>query len=667
MTNIKVLANFSNTIKDVIQLACNFWELDISSSIMIDFDHSITIPADMSILSIYQLKGGKNMIELKMINKYNNIFNILTSHERSIRLDRNEKIDNSKEYFSRNKWFQKDIKINKINEKKLENATESFITKFPVMLDYINIDNFDAINTKVREQKPEKPKTHQRGPIAFYLLICVITLQLFQLSHFEVRSIYTLRSSLINLFYISPGKNQLKSITYFKDITSRSDFKDWLEDMTSNIYISKNTHQMPQNFFSEKCVFLGDPLLIKFDTQPIEGQPRAYFISYKEGTIDKRDQKSPSGDLYPWGKYRTKSDIGLNYILSGYLSDYSEGGHAIELGLEKIPLENIQKRLKNINKFLSFNSLAANFVLGGYILDIDYFFSINLAIEKTPSGGYQPIMKEVEVFRPHLYWNYNINFYVDIMTAILTLAQILIHILNILRKLRSGKLTKYCKQINFFLSTIFMFTQANYYYHFLISYIANNGINLLTSKKFIDIRHSAQTFKNMIRFKAINIGVAILIMSVILNHKITQKFSINILNVAIAKNVQYLLLILPVFIGLALVGGFVFGPYNEDYTNFSKAIISVMLFTIGRIGKYNKLPCYKKGIYLIILAPGKILKYEATVGFIFITLFYLIAIFLSFTVFISFGLQSYNDVMANTGYYSASFRESTLKGKLLPI
>lgn len=76
-------------------------------------------------------------------------------------------------------------------------------------------------------------------------------------------------------------------------------------------------------------------------------------------------------------------------------------------------------------------------------------------------------------------------------------------------------------------------------------------------------------------------------MNVILNHKITKKFSITTLNVAISKNIQYLMLIFPVFIGLALVGSFILGPYNADYTYFSKAIISVMLFTIGRICKFT--------------------------------------------------------------------------------
>jgi hypothetical protein len=67
------------------------------------------------------------------------------------------------------------------------------------------------------------------------------------------------------------------------------------------------------------------------------------------------------------------------------------------------------------------------------------------------------------------------------------------------------------------------------------------------------------------------------------------------------------------------------------------------------------------------LAPGKVLKYSALTGCIFISLIYVIALFLSFTVFISFGLQSYYEVMAKTGYYESSWHETSLKGKFLSL
>lgn len=121
------------------------------------------------------------------------------------------------------------------------------------------------------------------------------------------------------------------------------------------------------------------------------------------------------------------------------------------------------------------------------------------------------------------------------------------------------------------------------------------------------------------------------------------------------------------------MGGVIFGPFNEDYINFSRAIVSVMLFTLGRIGKLFILYFWSLFSWIVInivqkysntwIEPGKILKYESSIGCMFITLFYIIAIFLSFTVFISFGLSTYNDVMADTGYYSPSFNNSSLKGK----
>lgn len=200
---------------------------------------------------------------------------------------------------------------------------------------------------------------------------------------------YNLRSSLVNLFYVSSGKNRLSYVTYFSEITSRSDFVDYLEDMTSNLYVSKDSKKVPHNFFAKKCIFLGDPLLIKFETKNnIGGNPDKYYMDYNVNTMASYDLKDAKGHIYPWGRFKSREKLGLTYNLEGYLSDYSEGGYYLELGQETTPLENVRIKLSRISEFLKTNTLAANFVVGGYILDIDYFFSINLAIEKTLSGGY---------------------------------------------------------------------------------------------------------------------------------------------------------------------------------------------------------------------------------------------------------------------------------------
>ena len=132
-------------------------------------------------------------------------------------------------------------------------------------------------------------------------------------------------------------------------------------------------------------------------------------------------------------------------------------------------------------------------------------------------------------------------------------------------------------------------------------------------------------------------------MAIILNHKITQKFAVTIVNQTIIKNVQYLFLVIPVFVGMALVASMVFGPYNYEFAAFDKAMISVMLITIGQIN------------------PGKIQRYDSTLGFIFILIFYIMSVFLSFTIFIGFSLQTYFSVMRGKGYYTPSWDNTNFR------
>lgn len=71
--------------------------------------------------------------------------------------------------------------------------------------------------------------------------------------------------------------------------------------MTSNLYTSKKydadmqyipgsdiedlnfAPDMPNNFFSQKCMFLGPPMLIKFDTT-LNPETKTYFTTYDEDT-----------------------------------------------------------------------------------------------------------------------------------------------------------------------------------------------------------------------------------------------------------------------------------------------------------------------------------------------------------------------------------------------
>lgn len=86
--------------------------------------------------------------------------------------------------------------------------------------------------------------------------------------------------------------------------------------------------------------------------------------------METKDLNNAKGDLHPWGKFQSKEDLGLDYNLKGFLSDYKEGGYPLYFGIETMSLENVTKRISNFDNFLEINSLAANFILGGYILDI---------------------------------------------------------------------------------------------------------------------------------------------------------------------------------------------------------------------------------------------------------------------------------------------------------
>lgn len=132
---------------------------------------------------------------------------------------------------------------------------------------------------------------------------------------------------------------------------------------------------------------------------------------------------------------------------------------------------------------------------------------------------------------------------------------------------------------------MFFLIQASYAYVNTTAQLNDEGKDLLQATGFVDARGAAQRFETCLKLKAFNTGIAVLMMSIMLNHKITQKFTVNIINQTVIKNIQYLLLVIPVFIGMALVGSMVFGPYDSRYADFDKAMISVMLFTIGQIGR----------------------------------------------------------------------------------
>lgn len=87
-----------------------------------------------------------------------------------------------------------------------------------------------------------------------------------------------------------------------------------------------------------------------------------------------KDILDHKGKRLSWGKFYSKKKLGLKYNLRGFLSDYSEGGYSIFMGIETDSLENVLKKFTPMMNSWSFylqnNTLAANFVFSGYILDM---------------------------------------------------------------------------------------------------------------------------------------------------------------------------------------------------------------------------------------------------------------------------------------------------------
>lgn len=146
------------------------------------------------------------------------------------------------------------------------------------------------------------------------------------------------------------------------------------------------------------------------------------------------------------------------------------------------------------------------------------------------------------------------------------------------------KFYEFLKKILFALTMMFFMIQIVYAVINTIAQIKDSSKELLMANGFVDTRLAASRFETCLRLKAFNTGIAILMMSIMLNHKITQKFTVEIINQTVIKNIQYLVLVIPVFVGMALVGMMIFGPFDSKYADFDKAMVSVMLFTIGQIG-----------------------------------------------------------------------------------
>jgi hypothetical protein len=642
---ISIIAAFTDTVSQLLEESCKYWKINSHEYVLTD-DKYVTLPSDQTIGRMFVNENGAQVISLLLHYKYSMVFEVLKPQEESIQIASGNAQGGANS--------QGDAKLNKrlmVRKKavaKMDNAPEKFFNKYPLAKEYIDIDKIERDQQK--DMDDENSSTlHYQGPIVFYAISIIVIIQLVQLFNYDIERIYNLRLSLDSIFTVKKPELSTEQKPYYSQITGKAQFVEWVQATVKNVYKSKTTAST--TLFAQKTVLLGEAALIKYDTKstPCIGKSisgsKCIYTEYSDSTKLSEDLKDAGGNLYPWGKFKSQTELGVDYSVNGYLTSYEKGGYMLTLGSDKAFKEDVEARIAQINEFVSDNTLAINFILGGYILDDDYFFSINFLIERTPSGGFQPVITSYDIFRPTLSWNYPFNVVGDIITYILTIIQVSLNVRALILEWRRKpeRFFAFLKKILFVLTILFFIVQIAYGFLNTAAQIRDSGTKLLSANEFTDARGAAWRFINCLRFKAFNAGIAILMMAVILNHKITQKFTITILNETIIKNIQYLILVIPIFIGMALVGSMVLGPYSNEFVAFDKAMISVMLFTIGRI------------------EPGLITKYDSQMALIFVLIFFVLSIFLSFTIFIGFSLQTYFSVMSSKGYYTPSWDNSNFQ------
>ena len=115
---------------------------------------------------------------------------------------------------------------------------------------------------------------------------------------------------------------------------------------------------------------------------------KCIFTEYTDETVSKVDLRDQNGALLPWGKYMSDEQMKVTFQVNGNNTAFNKGGYMLRIGSDDLPFEQVKANIGNMSNFITENTLAFNFVISGYILDVDYFYSINLLVEKTSTGSF---------------------------------------------------------------------------------------------------------------------------------------------------------------------------------------------------------------------------------------------------------------------------------------
>ena len=111
-------------------------------------------------------------------------------------------------------------------------------------------------------------------------------------------------------------------------------------------------------------------------------------------------------------------------------------------------------------------------------------------------------------------------------------------------------------------------------------------------------------------------------------------------------NLKWLLVMLPVYWGLAKMGQSIIGAFSEDWHSGLTSMLAVTLSSFGRF------------------YPGKSVVDSTNITLFFYSMLYFIALFWSFSMYMSFGLKIYYTSQKKIGYHAPTLTTGG-KGSLL--
>lgn len=623
---IQVCCIRQSLVGKILKAACQFWVINPKYFILVNQD-GVTINPKSSIEELFLNNPNEsNVIELILIHKYSNnnflLYQLKAITNKTITGDiNNQQIEKDYETF-------KEVMVDRRIEKSKNMDFKTFFEMFPKLADYIDVNNllYDNISKRDKKRLSEELKNTPKlafrinQTVHFYLMVIFIITNWIILSYFPTEDLYNYRQDLLKLFSIEKTDRfhileDVKPV-YFVDIKKGTDFRTWLVESSDMIY-KNSIEYLSKTFFNSKSFWMWQPIIIAYKTKvetckiPNDFMT-CYYSNYtpntrREETFTKisfdHNEELNTKELHQvkWKNFCSSSQSGIDYTIKGYDGSGYIWGLGLQLDSSEIVQASIANNLNQLEKeFFHTGTQAVSYLLGGYLLDIDYFFSINLALERNESGTFYPLLTDVSVFKPNISWNCRPIFVIAILQIFIIVGLISLLITNIISYLRSKKFCRRIINLSILTSIVIVVFEILFQFFFWYGFIKFSKLDFFkdpheisiepnSKNKYIDVRHMSDDFHTTQRVKAISLGTTIITICLILLSKLIKKeFYTMITKKIILKNFLYFIPFSFLIIGLSLG----FRPFlidtSKDYINFYTSILATSLLFMGRFEVLKK-------------------------------------------------------------------------------